>query len=170
MGRKSIPREVVDAVLVSSRRRCCICFGLDRDTELKTGQIAHLDGNRDNNQIDNLAFLCLHHHDEYDSRTSQRKGLTIGEVKRYRSELGTTVNRAFTQQVHFGEIKTPPDDPYAGQYVRLGAGYSAEISLTPLPQLVRWPSSVFCEGSRSLGTGPAIRRAPRNTGVSWIGR
>ena len=74
-------------VLVKSRRRCCVCFGLDRDDERKKGQIAHLDGNPNNNAPDNLAFLCLDHHDEYDGTTSQAKNLTRGEVKRYRDEL-----------------------------------------------------------------------------------
>ena len=54
---------------------------------MKTGQIAHLDGDRSNSSVDNLAFLCLVHHDQYDSRTSQSKNLTIEEVKAYRSEL-----------------------------------------------------------------------------------
>lgn len=31
--------------------------------------------------------MCLAHHDEYDSKTSQSKGLTMGEVRRYRDEL-----------------------------------------------------------------------------------
>lgn len=146
MARKPIPKDALTSVLVSSRRRCCICFGLDRDTRLAAGQIAHLDGDRDNNYEDNLAFLCLQHHDEYDSRTSQRKGLTIEEVKRYRAELFATINKAFTQQVHFGEIKTPPSDPYAGQYVRLGAGNSAEISLIPLPDSYEGDAQYFVQG------------------------
>ena len=74
-------------VLTRSRRRCCICFGLHRDVEIKAGQIAHLDGDRSNSVTDNLAFLCLQHHDQYDSTTSQSKNLTIAEVKRYRAEL-----------------------------------------------------------------------------------
>lgn len=53
----------------------------------KKGQIAHLDRNPANNELDNLAWLCFDHHDQYDSRTSQSKGLTIGEVKRYRGQL-----------------------------------------------------------------------------------
>jgi len=32
-------------------------------------------------------FLCLPHHDEYDSRTSQSKGITISELKQFRNEL-----------------------------------------------------------------------------------
>jgi DNA-binding MarR family transcriptional regulator len=55
--------------------------------EVKAGQIAHPDGDRSNSTVDNLAFLCLVHHDQYDSRTSQSKNLTVEEVKTYRTEL-----------------------------------------------------------------------------------
>ena len=75
------------AVLRRSRRRCCICFGLHRDDAVKKGQIAHLDQDPNNNAIDNLAWLCLEHHAEYDSKTSQSKSLQLVEVKGYRSEL-----------------------------------------------------------------------------------
>lgn len=152
MSRKPVPKDVLTDVLVSSRRRCCICFGLDRDARLKNGQVAHLDGDRDNNSGGNLAFLCLDHHDEYDSRTSQRKGLTIDEVKRYRDELVGNINKAFTQQVHFGEVKTPPEDPYAGQYVRLGAGHSAEITIAPLPDSHEGDVQYFVQGLALWGT------------------
>jgi len=74
-------------VLLKSGRRCCICFGLHGDLECKRGQIAHLDHNHDNNDDDNLAFLCLEHHDEYDTRTSQSKGWTIKEARQYRAML-----------------------------------------------------------------------------------
>ena len=60
---------------------------MNQDDAEKKGQIAHLDRNASNNSPDNLAFLCLDHHDQYDSRPSQAKGLTIEEVKRYRTEL-----------------------------------------------------------------------------------
>jgi len=60
---------------------------LKRDLAEKRGQIAHLDHNRENNRPDNLAYFCLDHHDQYDSRTSQSKGLTEGEAKHYRQEL-----------------------------------------------------------------------------------
>lgn len=74
-------------VLRKSGRRCCVCFGLYRHLGVKRGQIAHLDHNPANSTIDNLAFLCIEHHDQYDSRTSQSKGLTLHEVKSYRTEL-----------------------------------------------------------------------------------
>jgi len=91
MARAQIPEQLQANVLLQSRRRCCICFGLDHDTNVKAGQIAHLDRNNRNRSEDNLAFLCLVHHDEYDSQTSQRKGFTIKEVKAFKEELYATL-------------------------------------------------------------------------------
>lgn len=85
--RTRVPDSTQAEVLVQSRRRCCVCFGLNRDESVKKGQIAHLDGNRNNNVLENLAFLCFDHHDEFDSRTSQSKGLTRQEISTYRDEL-----------------------------------------------------------------------------------
>jgi hypothetical protein len=68
-------------VLEKSKRRCCLCFGWDEDSRRKKGQIAHLDKNPANDKPDNLAFLCLNHHDEYDSITSQSKSIQKTEVK-----------------------------------------------------------------------------------------
>ena len=87
MKRKSVPKSVETKVLTKSRRRCCLCYGLKLDDSEKAGQIAHLDGNASNNDIQNLAFLCLEHHDKYDGSTSQSKGYTIQEVKNYRRQL-----------------------------------------------------------------------------------
>ena len=85
--RPSAPRSTERAVLTKSHRRCSLCFGLDANLEIKQGQIAHLDKNPKNNSEDNLCFLCLDHHDAYDTKTSQSKGLEIGEVKEYRADL-----------------------------------------------------------------------------------
>jgi len=85
--RQRVPDPDQAEVLVRSRRRCCVCFGLNRDEGVKKGQIAHLDGNPNNSSPDNLAFLCFDHHDTYDGRTSQSKNLTAAEVKKYRDEL-----------------------------------------------------------------------------------
>jgi DNA-binding transcriptional regulator YhcF (GntR family) len=88
MTTRKKPTPVTEAeVLTRSRRRCCICFGLSRSVEVKAGQIAHLDGDNSNSDLDNLAFLCFEHHDQYDSSTSQSKNFTLPEVKRYREEL-----------------------------------------------------------------------------------
>ena len=84
--RKRNPKADQD-VLLKSRRRCCLCFGLNGDLEEKKGQIAHLDGDPANDKPDNLVFLCFEHHDQYDSTTSQSKSLQIGEVRSYREKL-----------------------------------------------------------------------------------
>lgn len=153
MSRKPISKAVETSVLLSSRRRCCICFGLNRDTKLKSGQIAHLDRDSSNNSESNLAFLCLDHHDEYDSRSSQKKGLTIGEVQIFRSELIQILGSALSQPVHFGEVTTPSADPYAGKYVRLGADSdSAELLLTPLPDTYEGRARYYVSGLALWGT------------------
>lgn len=86
-NRKKRPGIVDGEVLTSCRRRCCLCFGLKKDASEKAGQIAHLDGDPSNNDKGNLVYLCLEHHDRYDTRTSQSKGLTIEEVRHYRDKL-----------------------------------------------------------------------------------
>jgi hypothetical protein len=40
-----------------------------------------------NNDPDNLAFMCLEHHDWFDSKTSQSKGSSAAEARHYREEL-----------------------------------------------------------------------------------
>jgi nucleoside phosphorylase len=87
-------KEVEADVLTSSRRRCCICTAIRGDWGEKHGRIAHLDRNRDSNDLDNLAFLCFEHHNQYDTRTNQSKGFTLTEVKRYRAELISSLRSA----------------------------------------------------------------------------
>ncbi len=100
MGSQTLEGEVLE----HSGRRCCICFGLHFDFEVKRGQIAHLDHNHQNNDIDNLAFLCFVHHDEYDTRTSQSKGWTIEEAKHYRAELFNEIERRRNAAKHGEKI------------------------------------------------------------------
>ena len=90
-SRSKLPIDVQTPVLTKSGRRCAWCFGLRGDDAEKQGQIAHIDQNRGNNVEDNLVFLCLDHHDKYDSKTSQSKGLTEGELRVYRVRLYAAV-------------------------------------------------------------------------------
>ena len=91
--RPPIPTAVQTELLTRCKRRCCLCFGLKADIEQKDGQIAHLDRNRSNNRLDNLAWLCLPHHDDYDSIRRQTKRLTAEEVKFYRSKLNEQLSK-----------------------------------------------------------------------------
>ncbi len=87
MPRKKLTQSTQTEVFILSRRRCCVCYGLNRDDTAKKEQIAHPDEDPTNDVLDNLAFLCFNHHDDLDSKPSQSKGLTANEVKRYRQEL-----------------------------------------------------------------------------------
>jgi hypothetical protein len=60
---------------------------LDGRDEVCKGQLAHLNRDPSDSRFENLVWLCLNHHDEYDGRTSQSKGLTSPEVKVYRDQL-----------------------------------------------------------------------------------
>ncbi|MFN5950134.1 MAG: hypothetical protein ACK5ZC_09300 [Pirellulaceae bacterium] len=87
MVRKRIPKSTQVSVLVKSRRRCCLCFALNNEDEVAKGQLAHLDGDNTNSNEDNLAFLCLPHHDDYDSIPRLSKGLREEEVRYWRDKL-----------------------------------------------------------------------------------
>ena len=54
---------------------------------MKKGQVAHINQRRDDNRPENLVWLCLEHHDAFDSRTSQSKNYTQDEVRRHRDRL-----------------------------------------------------------------------------------
>lgn len=86
MTRKRTPDDVQARVLTRSRRRCCICYGLNRDTSIKQGQIAHIDQNSANSAEENIVFLCMPCHDKYDSTTRQSKNFTATELKHFRED------------------------------------------------------------------------------------
>jgi hypothetical protein len=106
MARVPISQEVEKQVLLLCRRRCCICFGLNRDVKQKQGQIAHLSRDSGDSDLDNLAFLCLPHHDDYDSRTSQSKGLRESEVRQYRKELYKKIVLGLTGETNANRLQT----------------------------------------------------------------
>ncbi len=87
MARKPIPQTVQADVVIKSRRRCALCVFIDNNQSERPGQIAHLNGDHSDNRLDNLVWLCLEHHDKFDSRTSQTKNYTQIEVKAYRDKL-----------------------------------------------------------------------------------
>jgi hypothetical protein len=132
MVRKRIPGDIEERVLVMCRRRCCVCFGLNRDISIKTGQIAHLDQRGDNNDPDNLAFMCFEHHDQYDGRTSQSKGLTEREVRQFRQELHETIDRAWRQPIVISDTKVAVRHGVSGRYICEGESESAEIQVLEL--------------------------------------
>jgi hypothetical protein len=108
--RVPIPKETQTAVLLLSRRRCAFCFGLEDDLTRKDGQLAHINRKPNDNRQENLAFLCLSHHDEYDTKRSQSKGLSPGELHKYVTKLYARFDATVTTNVSssdglFGEYQ-----------------------------------------------------------------
>lgn len=95
-ARKPISQTTQASILVESRRRCALCFHFDDDLAVKVGQLAHIDRDPTNAAEVNLVFLCLNHHNEYDSRPSQAKGLQPQELAEAKRQL----QRAIAEGCH----------------------------------------------------------------------
>jgi hypothetical protein len=169
--RKRIPETTIAALLASARRRCCICVALTGDLGEKKGQIAHLDRDPSNSIPDNLAFLCLEHHDEYDSRPSQSKGLTIEEVKRYRAELSAALVRG---GAHESRTIVSPSQTCVHQFprrvCRRFSGFLMAMQEKPLsyPRLLTWVEDLDDE---LLLVSAALASRPESSchvGQSWF--
>lgn len=93
MSRVPISTETQELVLTKSARRCALCFGFEGSLRRKPGQLAHIDRDHSNSTESNLAFLCLEHHDEYDTKRSQSKGITERELRHYRDRLHEAIAR-----------------------------------------------------------------------------
>jgi len=91
--RKKPSTESQTAVLIKSARRCVLCFHLRGKLTETLGQIAHIDRNRTNGAEDNLAWMCLRHHSQYDSTNRQHKNYTPAEVKKARLKLYAAIER-----------------------------------------------------------------------------
>lgn len=105
--RKATPAAVETQILIECARRCALCYGLDGDLDRKRGQIAHIDQDSANSSQENLVYLCLPHHDEYDSKTSQAKGLTQAELSEYKDRLTAAIGS--DDHVAYEESKSPED-------------------------------------------------------------
>lgn len=88
MSRKDWPRDVEAQILTESRRVCAFCFYFAGDYSVKIrGQIAHIDRDPSNATVENGAYLCKDHHDEYDMTSNQSKRITPVELQEARASV-----------------------------------------------------------------------------------
>lgn len=99
---KSIQKDI----LIASRRRCCLCVFLNHRDEVRKGQIAHLNHDPTDSGFENLVWLCLEHHDDYDGKSNQSKGLTIDEVREYRDRLYAQNNPEVNKEILNATLST----------------------------------------------------------------
>jgi hypothetical protein len=149
-ARKSISPTVEAGVLLRCRRRCAICYGIDRIHDVRRGQIAHLDREASNNDPDNLTFLCLEHHELYDTVSRQAKGLTAVEVKVFRAELEEAMAVALATPLVLQE-DTEISKDWSGTYRWHTHNGSAELAITLAGAEYIVRGVAFCGIDRSSG-------------------
>lgn len=149
MSRKSVPVATQIQLLVSSRRRCCLCFGLDSDDTQKKGQIAHVDRDSSNAELDNLAFLCMPHHDEYDSIPRQTKAILPGELKHYRSKLYEHLSQS---RLHPPELILTKQELREWVQRRQRITFGISISLIPIFFILQFIIGTVVTRSQQLPT------------------
>jgi len=155
-SRQKIPDSVVTSIVVRSRRRCCLCVYLCHDNDTKRGQLAHVNHDSSDNREENLVFLCLPHHDEYDSETRLSRRLTKAEVKRYRDLLYRY------NEDPYSDSEVPENTPIEVLEERISTYYHEEADITS-SKLYLTPSlnhslfladknelTAYCRQSRSL--------------------
>lgn len=158
--RRPASKSIEKDVLTASRRRCCLCVFLVGRDEVRKGQIAHINRDRSDSRFENLVFLCLEHHDEYDGRTSQSKGFSGEEVRAYRDQLYRK-NGEFPSA---SEIKAMAESaelaplPETTEYELVRRRFSDELNFTaaswrfPLWQVANQPDLfAYKAGNRSDG-------------------
>lgn len=93
--RVPVSHAAATEVLIRSRRRCCLCYFWNKDLNQKDGQLAHVDRDHTHSEFDNLAYLCLDHHNEYDSKHLQSKNITPDELRFARTQLYERMGTGF---------------------------------------------------------------------------
>lgn len=134
--RKPVTKAVERDVLLASGRRCCLCVFLNNRDEVRKGQVAHLSRDAADSRFENLVWLCLEHHDEYDGRTSQSKGFQPEEVRTYRNKLYAQRKAVATQIAPEPETyKTIELEPLpaTSEYHALRRDLSPELDFTTTP-------------------------------------
>src|SRR5262249_21288075 len=96
--RTKVPDSVVARVMFASDLRCCVCYA-------KGHQLHHLDGDPNNHEYDNLAYLCLDHHDEATRTGGLSRKLSSATIVTFRADWYTKVEhrREADTHVHPGE-------------------------------------------------------------------
>ncbi len=116
--RTPIPQSVVDKILLACRRRCCLCYFLLNDHSEKEGQMAHIDRDHSNSVEHNIAFLCLIHHNLYDTRYSQSKRITPSEIMTYKQALTVALGTARTFELVIEGVLSEASNSQIGETIQ----------------------------------------------------
>jgi hypothetical protein len=76
--RTDIPDKIAVELMLINAHSCCIC----KDLNETAVQIHHIDGNKNNHILSNLAVLCQKHHGFVEAKFTQTRNFTIEEIKK----------------------------------------------------------------------------------------
>ncbi len=77
MSRPNIPKRIRSEILIANRHSCCVC-------QKPRVHIHHINGDNSDNRFENLATLCLDHHDYATSPPGLTASLRPEEIERYK--------------------------------------------------------------------------------------
>jgi len=104
MKRNDIPSDIAAKVLFQSDRTCCVCR-----IKGKPVQIHHIDGDRSNHEISNLAILCFDCHTNTQISGGFHRKLDAEQVILYRNDWVSLVARE--RATAFLESEKPSSSP-----------------------------------------------------------
>lgn len=84
--RGSIPSRIEREILFRNEASCCVC-------EKNNVQIHHIDGNHSNNELKNLAVLCVEHHDLASSKSLMTKRLAPLLIKKFKLDWEARISK-----------------------------------------------------------------------------
>ena len=105
MKRGSIPPDVAAKVLFKSDRTCCVCR-----VKGKAVQIHHIDGDKSNCDINNLAVLCLDCHTATQVSGGFHRKLDAEQIILYRNDWVSLVARERSSALLESEMSSPSPD------------------------------------------------------------
>lgn len=88
MWRPKVPRKIEAVLMFSNDHTCCICRKEGKDVD-----IHHIDGDRTNNRVVNLAVLCLNCHSKVTGRRGLGRSYSTLEVKMHKRDWEYRVRR-----------------------------------------------------------------------------
>jgi hypothetical protein len=92
-NRKQIPKKTQTELLFRNNMTCCIC----RD-ENKGIHIHHIDADRNNNDINNLAVVCTICHDKIQKKGGLTKEFPPDVVKKYKQDWEASIFKKHSEQ------------------------------------------------------------------------
>lgn len=96
--RPKIPSRIEEEVLFLAAHTCCICRVRGKDV-----QVHHINGRPSDNDIDNLAVLCLDCHSQVTGARGLGKSYRAGEVRKYKRSWELQVQES--RKVHRPRIQ-----------------------------------------------------------------